>query len=856
MYSEIIHTRCGDGIDIKKNQAPVNGGGVGGFKVYSCTRNVTDEGFVDLQFLDKVLSEKQSYADPAFMDDAYLYYVPDIGNRILVSFHPIHFDRTAKAGNYPHRPGNFVNQGFIGRFDDVYPYETFGNDSIWDAQKRGEAFYYENAPTELPERDNLSEEIGNITLDDIAGFVSDGRRDVLKSAIAFLVSQYDLPPEERKYLIIRDENSRQIELWIAAIESAFSPRMASGLSFATRLDKFINTNKYTVNLNGQYQPTINLQSPDQKLRYRAMIVGVDARDRTNSSAVRALPNSPYVILDGKTKTLPIQVDTSNPFYQFVTGFDDAHSFFCREFLQTVDVTTPTCDALKLFVAYSKLESYGSFPALKDVVNGLNLLSRYPLVRTSYLDNLYKKIKANLSEYLKDDAALAFTVLNWLNKTAALVGDSTASENFNQIVCKFFAANIFKQPQDKKTADLAETVIASSFNRNAAEYLIADSTAVEYEEYLQAYKSADWVAFSGTFVKCLGSVTRGKEAFPATVRKILSESIKMLYGERDGNSALQVAGSYYKLNPTDTIETLLSDAASSGESGYTNFLISLVCRISPEVTSSDRNLSVFREQLRNNRLENYYPVVLAFKARQLSRPQEMEKFLDSISTDKELNWMDLSPVLVALDKNLAVSDKMAGRIAARIQNLNTGKDICTNSAHICALTVIDDKRLPESIMPMLNNLVSQGFPSVEEEAYASTLVKKLFANKVSESVFAAVVEASDHSRFYADRIVREAFQYLGSRQEDIIGETISVAARCNGGNLFNALVENCAALKQFDKGMSAIRSTLRTKGEQQYFALVERDASEVAKQNKGGSRFGKLFSRGLSDENYSGRWGKK
>ena len=84
--------------------------------------------------------------------------------------------------------------------------------------------------------------------------------------MAFLLSQYSLPTENRKYLVIQDEDAAKIELWIAAIQSAFSPRMASGLPFATRLDKFTNTNKYTVNLNGHYQAQMNLQDPNQRLR--------------------------------------------------------------------------------------------------------------------------------------------------------------------------------------------------------------------------------------------------------------------------------------------------------------------------------------------------------------------------------------------------------------------------------------------------------------------------------------------------------------------------------------------------------------------------------------------------------------
>ena len=282
MYSELIYTRCAEGIDILKGRIPVRNSG---FKVFSCSENVTNEGVVDIPFLYATAQTKEPYSEPSFMDDAYLYYVPDIGEKFLLNFHPIPFNREA-TGDYSHRPGNFINQVYIGSFTDFYPYETFGNEAVWNAQARGEAYYYENVPVPLPERDDLGDTIGSICLDDVANFIADNRRDVLKKAIAFLIKQYTLQPEERKFLVIKDTDSYKIELWIAAIESAFSPLMASRLSFATRLDKFVNSNKYTVNLSGQYQTQINLQSPNQKLRLRAMIVGVDERDKINISTAK------------------------------------------------------------------------------------------------------------------------------------------------------------------------------------------------------------------------------------------------------------------------------------------------------------------------------------------------------------------------------------------------------------------------------------------------------------------------------------------------------------------------------------------------------------------------------------------
>lgn len=130
MYSELIYTRCGEGIDILRGRNPIKNSG---FKVFSCSENVTDAGFTDLPFLYATAQSKEPYADPSFMDDAYLFVVPDLGGKYLLNFHPIPFDRTA-TGDYSHRPGNFINQIFIGQFDDIYPYELFGNESVWDAQ--------------------------------------------------------------------------------------------------------------------------------------------------------------------------------------------------------------------------------------------------------------------------------------------------------------------------------------------------------------------------------------------------------------------------------------------------------------------------------------------------------------------------------------------------------------------------------------------------------------------------------------------------------------------------------------------------------------------------------------------------
>lgn len=849
MYSELIHTRCREGIDKLTIRRPVKSDG---FKVYSYTASITEEGFTDLPFLDDIRQFKAPYSDPNFMDDAYLFVVPDLGGKVLLNFHPIPRDRNA-TGDYSHRGGNFINQIFIGQFDDIYPYELFGNESVWDAQKRGEAFYYENSPAPLAQRDDLGETIGYINYDDIASFVAEGRREALMGAIAFIVAQYSLPPEERKFLVIRDENSKLIELWIAAIESAFSPRMAAGLSFATRLDKFANANKYTVNLSGQYQTQINLQSPNQKLRFRAMIVGVDERDRTNAAAAKALANSPYVVLDGKTKTLSVDVDTSNSYYRYVTTYDEGHEYLCRQFMQMVDVASPSGDVLKLYSAFVSLSRYSSSKQLKDLLASLNVLRQFQLKKTSDLERLYRDIKQDIPRFLKEDAVSSFAVMSWLERTAAVVGDDSVKETFKDVVCHSYADNIYMRPQADSTMDLHNAIKKSAFAQSASNHIISRTAVEAYANAVKAYKPADWVSFTEFFVEAL-KVYRG--GFPESVNRLLPNSINALYHARDGQSAVRVASLYAALNQGQAVDTILTDASLATDKNYIVFLVQLVCRIAPETISTESNLTRLYKQLQQLNLGSYFSAALAYKAQTVVRTQDMERFLDWIQSNRELRGIDLTSVIRILDKNIVLSDKTAGRLASRIQACKPEGVACINSAHIYALDVLDDRKMVGSLIPLLNSMIAQGFPSIKDETYADRLVNKLYSSKLPEGAFAIVVSAASNSPYYSALIAEEAMRYVGTRQDAVIGELVDVAAQTNSQILFDALVNACAGVKQFEKGMSAIQGAIRSKPAQQYFSLVEKAARSLHDQKKEPSLFGRLFSRGASNDSESGRWGKK
>jgi hypothetical protein len=314
--------------------------------------------------------------------------------------------------------------------------------------------------------------------------------------------------------------------------------------------------------------------------------------------------------------------------------------------------------------------------------------------------------------------------------------------------------------------------------------------------------------------------------------------------------------YAALNQVQTVDIILADASSATDQNYIAFLVQLVCRIAPETISTESNLTRLYKQLQQFNLDSHFSAALAYKAQTLVRAQDMERFLDWIQSSRELKGVDLTSVIRILDKNIVISDKAAGRLASQIQNCRPENVPYINSAHIYALDILDDRKLASGLIPLLNSMISQGFPSIKDEAYAERLVGKLYSGRLPEGAFSTVVSAASNSPYYSALIAEEAMRYVGTRQDLVISELIDIAVQTSSKNLFDALVNACADMKQFDKGVSAIRGTIRSKSSQQYFALIEKDARTLHDQKKEPSLFGRLFSRGASNDSESGKWGKK
>lgn len=830
MYYELIYTRCGEGVDIQTNCSPITNIG---FKVFACTQKITETGLVDIPLLDATAHSKESYAEPDFMDDAYLFIVPDFGQKYLSNFHPIPFNKTYK-------PGNFINQIFVGAFDDFYPYELFGNETVWDAQKRGEAFYYENAPIDLPPRKILNDGSGAIHFDDIAAFVADGRREVLMSAIAFIVSQYTLLPEERKFLLIRDENAQQIELWIAAIECAFSPRMASNLSFATRLNRFSDAVKYgyAVDINRKYQQQVNFQDPNQKFRIRAMIVGVDERDKINVGNIKVMPHAPYVVLDGKSKTLSVDMDTQHPYYQDVTLFDEKHNCLCREFMQMLGVSSPSDKVFQLHTAFVDLSKYRLDKQSKDLLSALSILQEYPLVKTDYLEKLHQEIKQTMPTLLKEDAVSSFVVMKWLEHSAAVVGDESLHENFCEMICSCFADNLFCQPKDDNTRKFQEAINGSLFAKAVATYLALPTTIATYSETTNAYQTQDWLAFTELWIGCLKN---NGDDFSQVVKTLFAQSIQAAYLAHDHQNAVAVVSCYFAYNQRATVDALLCQAHDGRDEDFREFLMSLVCHFASQMMSSESHLSELYQQFQQFHLEKYFITALEHKAQSLHAVYDMEMFLAWILANSDCKNIELSSILSVLDRKLLLSDKTAQKLALQIQTHKPQGLVCINSAHIVALDMLDVNHQGRATA-LLDSVVAQGFPCLKDDAYATRLMDKLFDVNLPKKTFATLVSVATESSYYANKIANEAMRYIKTKKKFIVGELIEIATKINSQTWFDALVVACANIRRFDKGMLLIREVIHSQSARKYFAQIEKEARQLYEQKKKPSLFARLFTR--------------
>lgn len=741
MFHELIYTRCRKGIDILRNQ-PI---ATDGFKVYACSNALLEKGACDLPFVQSVMQRKQSYADPTFMDDAYLFYVPDIGNPMLVNFHPVQFDASVK-GDFAKRPGNFINDCFTGDFSQTYPFEMFGNTRVWRAEKMNEAYFYETDPAEFPlgiPDDEIYPE--NIMSDDIRVFLADGRENAFRSALAFLLEQYGQPLEKRKYLLIQDDESRKLELWIAAIESAFSPKISAGLPFATRMADFLRSNRYTVNEDGAFQTQMNLQDPRQSPRQYAMVVGVCTCDKAAANAVRPMPTSPYVLLDGIKKSVAFEVDASHPYFSMVTRLDDLHIDFCRNFLQSFSLRQPCTDVLTLHDVYRICNDTRS--AAGNLAKALATLGKFSFdAKSSSFGRLYAKTKEKLAEIATCGPEAFLPAAACLQKIGEQRHDDTLSTQISIAACKMTVDAVFGNASPSQAEKIWSFAMQESFAEEAQ------------REVLDAFRSnrgkiAGFPTQKQEFVytvvleAALNSAISPQER-QSYIQTVAKDVIDIFISQRNNDSLMELllhdGHSAGDCRVSDYFRNQILSSAAAEEQKTAEFLLEfLFSHDRATIFTSIAGMDSMCKALQRRKMDAYIPMAMDAYFDGDYSTEKLYRVLDWL---KRADYLDLSTekdCYMKFDSLLNPVDLNQQELACNVQRSKPKGLSCPNSAHLRALSLIGNEKLwGNERINGLEDCAEQGFPGLQErtldEKYAEQLAKSIVSANLMDTEFECIL----------------------------------------------------------------------------------------------------------------------
>jgi len=655
-----------------------------GFKVYACDPSIFQERKQDLSLIDYAVSAKQSFTPPDFMEDAYLYFELTSGESIIVNFHPFANENDGESNDVY---GKYISQAYVGDFSKIYPSSFFGEpkeqkdgSAIWNGKRKGLSHYYTTPPIAL-ERKSLNISAHKYSFGEIKKFISKKSAETLIKIVSFLISEYEKEPSKgTKFLVIRDTSSENIEKWIAAIGYAFSPRIASSVTFATRMKNFESTNLYAVDKSGEIQARINLRDPNQQIRYRAMIVGVDERDIESSSSIKSSGKSSYILLDKGRLHLETDLDTTAPYYKSLTRFDEAHHKFCTDFLQEFDVAMPCTSILDLYDVYVKFNQLHSLSAnellvLLEKLRGLT--PKEEIYRGFYFD-----IKNECPRFIIDDIDSAFDVLNWLHTKANIVNDLSITGDFFSFIREYLISRLSDAPNEQRTISDFQRVVNSEFKTDIAEALIR-----EMNDGIKINSTNDAIAIASFYVQC-ASIKNGR--IDGMQQSILESLIDVCYrNKKDTASAVKIIGIISREN-NQIAQKLIFDATASVKDGdRQEFYLSCLIRICADLLDSAEGVFSLCVKLRDVRITHKTDELLCGYLVKTSSLDELINFVVSASKIYQLKTMPISKdIAFQVEKILSFDREIANSTDYLLS-------VCSQLHEINKISAIDVKELCET-----------------------------------------------------------------------------------------------------------------------------------------------------------------
>lgn len=359
MLNQLIYTRCMPHRELKNKGQVVR---ADGFGIFSMSQEmVTDPPVSNYDFLQTRLAIQNGAKETSVTGLFNSYEYTAISSKVYaISFEVArpHCKEPRKNGQ-GHRTGTYIKQCLVGVPGD-YPFKWFGA-SVWDAHLKSENDYYlDETPSAEPAWLNMVQDMPNgsyITVEKIKQFVNAGRSEAVKAGIWFLLHEYAKPENERRVLLIKDV-SENVELWIAAIECAFSAGMAQKITFSTNKTKLgtqiDNVLFFYTDDSGKFYQMRNNSVTQTRHPYN-MIVGYHPKDNFCAS-VKQMPTSNFVMIDGTTNTATFAMDDSirSAYYTAAVQYDADIIDFTSIVLPSLPVDTITDKIPELYDAYKYL----------------------------------------------------------------------------------------------------------------------------------------------------------------------------------------------------------------------------------------------------------------------------------------------------------------------------------------------------------------------------------------------------------------------------------------------------------------------------------------------------------------------
>jgi len=598
------------------------------------------------------------------------------------------------------------------------------------------------------------------------------------------------------------------------------------------MDKFVSANRYTVKM-GIYQPQMNLQDPNHKQRYRAMIVGFDERDKANASTLRPLPNSPFVLLDGKQKQLAFECNIQNGYYKLIVKFDDEHKKFCEWFLQAFNVLKPGNEIFELYEIFTALINKPSLPDTRTLANVLDKFNNYKpadkskdpsVIKASPVYEVYKRVNVDVSRLLQEEFSSALSIINWMLSSSEFVGDTGAKQRLTDIICKEFAKIIFSKIDNTVKRSYWAQIQRTGFKLDAARAISNINTVNN------SFSPEDAATF---IVIYLESCTLTGNTEQQGLQEILKHGIIICCRYNDQKSFDEIVSIFSKLKKTNNQELsfALLKLLKGTDKKNGEFVVQYIIDHDNNKLSSDKSALSFCDNLQKEGLGHLAGSVLMKRVEKLNKPSEMEQFIKTILNADFIDKETLAKVFESIDDKIGASKDNVSSIAELLQTQKPEGAKCISSAHIVALNLSSGSFKKKSPVDVFKELKKQGFPSITDEGYIDKFIESLLKINLADEeqgyIFNFIFHApKEYNLAYLKKIVCAAPKY-----KDKWNALINFISDGKNKQIDDDILQILADSGQNEKSLMALGNLLKVEDGRIYYKSIADKAIEIISSQK-------------------------